>query len=447
MPLKKKTVLIFGAGITGLASAYYLSDKYNIILLEKESFVGGSAANFFYKGFNLDYGPHKIYTELPGIIEEIQKICQLIKIKKKNSIYIKGNYYDFPLKIGQIATKMPITAIKAGIDILSKPLNKKPDDSYENFLINRFGKTLYDLSFRDYAFKIWNSEPQELDKELAKRRVAVSSIFELIKSVLFKDTKKISAEHFYYPENGMNQLFESLVAKIKENKGKILLNTSISEIFIKNNKIKYVKFKSLKAKPDYIISTIPLDALLNLTKSNNLPEISCLNYQKLNLIYFILKKERVLRDCWIFFPEKRFIFQRVSEQKAFSEKTCPSDKTAIIVETTQNIEAQLIEKIISQLGEAKILKKEEIEEYFTKSIPKAYPVYKRGFLENFKKAELFFDSVKDFYLLGRQGLFNYNNMDQCWDMAMKVAEQIKNNKTKEDWQRTKKHFENYRIVD
>ena len=35
--------------------------------------------NFFnkvYKDFILDYGPHKIYTELPGIMEEIGKISE-----------------------------------------------------------------------------------------------------------------------------------------------------------------------------------------------------------------------------------------------------------------------------------------------------------------------------------------------------------------------------------
>ncbi|MEK6893411.1 MAG: UDP-galactopyranose mutase, partial [Nanoarchaeota archaeon] len=325
---------------------------------------------------------------------------------------------------------------------------KRLDDSYENFLINRFGKTLYNLSFRDYAFKIWNSDPQELDKELAKRRVAVSGIFELIKSVLLRDTKKISAEYFYYPENGLNQLFESIVAKIKENNGKLLLNTPISEISLKNNTINYIKFNNLKIKPDYIISTIHLDNLAKIIKpANQISDDSLITYQKLNIIYFILNKKRAMKDCWVFFPEKKFIFQRVSEQKAFSEKTGPKDKTAIMVETTQQITEELMAKVIEQLESAGILKKDEIEEHFVKSIPKAYPVYKKGFLENFKKTELFFDSIENFYLLGRQGLFNYNNMDQCWDMAMKVAEQIKNNKTKEDWQITKRYFESYRIVD
>ena len=120
----KKKILILGAGITGLVSAYYLSKNYDVTVLEKENFVGGTAASFVYKDFILDLGPHKIYTEIPGIMGEIEKIMPLLKVKKKNSIYLKGSYFDFPLKLSQIAVKMPFTAFRAGIDMLFKPFSK-----------------------------------------------------------------------------------------------------------------------------------------------------------------------------------------------------------------------------------------------------------------------------------------------------------------------------------
>lgn len=441
--MKQKKVVILGGGITGLVAAYYLSKDFEVTVIEKENFLGGSASSFSYKGFVLDFGPHKIYTEIPGIISEINKLCPLLKIKKKNSIYLRGNYYDFPLKLSQIVAKMPFVALRAGVDVLLKPFNKLPDDSYENFLINRFGKTLYNLSFRDYAYKIWKSNPQELDAELARRRVAVSGILELIKSVLMKDNKKISAEYFYYPPNGLSQLINSLVSSILKNKGKILLNSS-PKISIKENKVEKISIKSKSIKPDYIISTMPLDSLAEIS---NIKEEISLSYQKLNIIYFILNKKRALKDCWVFFPEGEFIFQRVSEQKAFSPHTSPEDKTAIMVETTKETAPKVVNEIISQLKSVGILEKHEIIEHFTKSIPKAYPVYKKGFKTSFEKMEKFFEPIGNFYLLGRQGLFNYNNMDQCWDMALKTSEHIKSGKKKQEWNALKKYFNEYRIVD
>ncbi|MDD5098706.1 MAG: hypothetical protein PHD31_03265, partial [Candidatus Pacebacteria bacterium] len=288
---------------------------------------------------------------------------------------------------------------------------------------------------------------KELDAELARRRVAISGIFQLIKSVLFKDTKKISAEYFYYPEKGMIQLFDLLKKKISDNGGRILLNQDIKEINVKNNQIEHIIFgKSKIVRPDYMISTIPLDSFSKMLN----PKIDLdqkISYQRLNIIYFVLNKPKALNDCWIFFPENKLIFQRVSEQKAFSPNTCPKDKTVIMVETTKDINEETMNRIIEQLEKVNILKKEEIEEHFVKSIEKAYPIYKKGFLEQLNKLINNVESIDNFYLLGRQSLFNYNNMDQCWDMALKIKEQIESNKTRKDWQKTKKYFDNYRIVD
>jgi len=385
-------------------------------------------------------------------MEEIKKINPLLKIKKKNSIYLKNNFFDFPLKISQIMKKMPMTALSSIIDIFTKSLKKFPDDSYENFLLNRFGKTLYELSFKDYAKKVWNTYPKELDKELAIRRVSISSIFELIKGVLFKNTEKISAEYFYYPPKGIMNLLDSLVKEIKENKGKILTNSKISEIKLKSKKIDYIKIGSKKIKPDYLISTIYLDTILNLIQDSEKTEdiinsAENLHYQKLNILYLILNKKRALKDCWIFFPEKESIFHRISEQKAFSPQTSPKNKTSLMIETTQELTKENIDKIIKQLESIGILKEREIKESFVKSLERVYPIYKKGFTENLYKTVNYLESIENLYTIGRPGLFNYNNMDQCWDMAMKMVNQIKQEKTKQDWQKTKKYFDNYKIVD
>ncbi|MEN7982335.1 MAG: FAD-dependent oxidoreductase [Nanoarchaeota archaeon] len=452
--MQKKKVIILGAGITGLVSAYYLSQNKNfeVVLIEKESFIGGTARGFKHKEFILDYGPHKLYTELPGIMDEIKQVVPLLKIKKKNSIYLKNNSFDFPLQISQIASKIPFTAFNAGVDIFSKSLKKLPDNSYENYLINRFGKTMYELSFKDYAKKVWTTNPQDLDKELAIRRVSISGIFELIKGILFKDTKNISAEYFYYPPKGIKQLLDSLVEKIKQNKGKILLNTEISEIKIKDKKIEYLKIKNRKIKPDYFISTAYLDTVIKIINDKEktkelIQSAENLVYQGINIIYFVINKPKILKDCWRFFPEAKFLFHRISEQKAFSHELGPKDKTILMVETTKDASKENIQKIISQLEKIKILKKEDIDYHFVKSTERTYPIYKKGFKKNLFPVINYLENIKGFYTIGRPGLFNYNNMDQCWDMAKKTVEHIEKNKPKEQWQKTKKYFDKYRIVD
>jgi len=436
-------VAILGAGITGLFLAHKLSNKFSVTLIEKEKQIGGMSGSFKHKNFFLDYGPHKIYTELSGIIPEIENLVELDRIKKINSIYLENYYFNFPLSLPQLLTKIPIKGFQAGIDIIFNLISKKPNINYENFLINNFGNTLYSLVFKKYAKKIW-ANPKSLDIDLAKKRVAVSNIFELIKSVILKENKKISAEYFFYPKISISELIYSLEEKIKKNKGKILLNKKIKKIET-GKKIK-IKINNKTTSFDYLVSTIPLSDLSEYLDNDELIENSKkLRYKDTNIFYFIIKKQRVLRENWIFFPDLDIPFHRIAEQKSFSNKSCPENETCLMVESTLDKEKQ--EEITDKLIELNFFKKEEIKEVFSKKLEKAYPLYFIDYQNYLKNILSYFDNLENIYLLGRHGLFNYNNMDQCIDMSLKLSDHLINNKTKKQWKETRKLFDKYRIVD
>ena len=60
------------------------------MVLEKEFFVGGISSTFKHKDYYLDYGPHKIYTQINGILDEIKLLLgkDLLEIEKRSSIRI-----------------------------------------------------------------------------------------------------------------------------------------------------------------------------------------------------------------------------------------------------------------------------------------------------------------------------------------------------------------------
>ena len=72
----KKKVIILGAGITGLVTAYYFSqDKdFEVTLIEKNKYVGGTAMAFEYKDFILDYELFPILHDYKiNLFPEIEK--------------------------------------------------------------------------------------------------------------------------------------------------------------------------------------------------------------------------------------------------------------------------------------------------------------------------------------------------------------------------------------
>ena len=107
----------------------------------------------------------------------------------------------------------------------------------------------------------------------------------------------------------------------------------------------------------------------------------------------------------------------------------------------------LFELVMRDLEKIGVLKREEVLEYFSKKARKVYPVYSIDYKKNLTTILDYLDTVDNLQTTGRQGLFNYNNMDHCIDMANKTAEHINNKKGKEEWKDLRKYFDSYKIVD
>jgi protoporphyrinogen oxidase len=114
-----KDIVILGAGISGLSAGLKLSPDSNLCLLEKESFIGGLCASFTHNDCILDYGPHKLYSQLPGIMEEFSRILgeDCLSVKKKNSLRFMGKCFEFPMKITQLIKNISPKTVANGIGI------------------------------------------------------------------------------------------------------------------------------------------------------------------------------------------------------------------------------------------------------------------------------------------------------------------------------------------
>ncbi len=463
-----KKVIILGAGITGLSTAMFLAENnYDVILIEKNNKIEGVSSSFSYKNFTIDYGPHKIYTQFPNILFIIKKLLgeNLLTIPKKSKIRLMNNYFNYPLDIKELLIKInPLTAFKLGLSYLKTTLKKSQSEkNYEEYLTKRFGKSIYSLVFENYAKKVWG-DPKLLSADLAKSRVAIPNLIVMIKNLIIgtKDKPTISADEFYYPKKGIVQLSEAMAKKIKQRKGKIYFNSYPTKINIKNNKFTSleVKIKNKKSviKADYLISTLPINNVPKLVNapSNIKDSANLLKNRSILLFYLFLDKDRAIKDNWIFFPEGKFIFNRISEQKSFSPFIAPKDKTFLTIEITYDKDSEIsklnkdsiLKILLPQLKEIGVVKSEkEIINTLVVKLTDIYPVYDLDYKKNLNNILTYLDGIENFLTIGRQGLFNYNNMDHCMDMADRVVRFIKSKGTKEEWIKLRKVFDSYKIVD
>jgi len=473
MKKNNKKILILGAGISGLAAGWQLSEKgFKVVILDSSNQIGGLSTSFEHNGFLLDYGPHKIYTQLDEVLEEIKNLLgqDLCAHKKRSSVYLENRFFSYPFKMSEL-----ICGLRFGVALqcfggflatfLKKVGRRKEIITYEDYVIDRFGRPLYNLVFKPLANKIWG-EPRKISYILAEKRIPIPNMAQLIMNTLIKkdsNSPQIDAKVFYYPAQGIRQLVEAMQKRIMQNGGKILLNSRIRAINLDRRELKSLIFEQQGQERQedfgFLISTIPIgEAIRLITPKFNgkiLAAAEKLKFRSVLLVYIVLNKNRVIDDHWIFFPEEKFLFNRLFEQKSFSENMSPKDKTVLCLDLTYEKngpmdtmdEKVFCEKVIQQLEDIGLIERKDVLEYFTYRRENVYPMYDLEYQNNLQILLDAEATMDNFFLLGRLGLFNYNNMDHCIDMGLKMARFLNGGSTKEEWARFRKGFEKYQIVD
>ena len=456
-------VVVIGGGITGSAAAYKLASLgKKVLLIEKSAVLGGLAGTFQYEEFLLDYGPHKIYTQLP-VMEEFKNIMGdiLLTVQKKSKLRLAGKYYEYPLQTREVLLKFPLTlSIPAMISALKTMFSKKSSDSYESYLQSRFGNVIYKLVFQPYASKVWG-DPKKLSPDVAKSRVAgAPSIFALIKNMIFGTKgKELSAKTFYYPKHGVSEMSETLANKMKKMKGKILLNSYVESIQVQNSKITSIHVHTPQGKKmlkvEAVVSTLPLSTLLSILWPQDKQALAIskeLPHRDLLLLYLFVDKERILKENWLFFPEYSFSFNRLSEQKGFSPYMGPSHKTVLCVEVTKSevlslTDTEVYSLVLNDLEHVNVLSSKEVSKFIIKRIPKVYQIYDIQYKERIENICKPLDKIQNIYSIGRQGAFTYVGTMDCIDMSFKTAEFICSNKSRNEWIPLRRTFHDYEVID
>lgn len=470
----KEGIVVLGAGIGGLSAGYFAAKtgKYEITVLEKAPVIGGMCASFEHEDFTLDYGAHKIYSVIPGVLDEISALMgdRLLELPKKNHLFLRGHLVDYPLKLGNLASVLGLgTFLKLGlgygVEFLRGLFSRKSPRSYEEYMIQRFGRPAYELVFQPLAEKVWG-DPASLHPEMARARVPASGGLEVILKLLGlkKETQETNAELFYYPRAGFGDFPSAMQEAIEASGGQVVVDTDICGFEIEGERIKSVKAvvsgEEMAFPADYVISSIPLTVLGQMVFGGSQPEkqdsIEALQFRHLVLVWVFVERSLVLDDQWIFFPEEKYIFSRIFEQKQMNPELGPEDRTAICCDFTCDQDSwqwsapdeELAGATIDGLVEGGFIKREEVAGTMVKRFRNFYPRYDLAYARKMRQVSANLQGVKNLLLTGRIGMYNYNNSDHCVDMGRFIADHLaQGEEPVAIWDRLEKRVAEYKIVD
>jgi protoporphyrinogen oxidase len=507
--MNEGTAIIIGAGPAGLTAAIELQRHTRIkpVVIEADTHAGGLSRTVLFKGNRMDIGGHRFFSksdrvmrwwldlipleanaDFGGELRYQGKECdvpnngkfgdpsrdELVMLvrQRKSRIYFKRRFFDYPIRLTpDTLIKMGLVrTLRAGLSFTrSAILPRRNERTLEDFLINRFGRELYQTFFRSYTEKVWGIPCNQISAEWGAQRIkglslkgVVTHFFSKIlanqtsEGIAQKQTQTSLIEKFLYPKLGPGQLWEHVANLVSEGGGDIHYGTLIDCVNVDNAKVVSIagtdsKGQRVTFSGNYFFSTMPVRDLVHGFSSPapaDVREVSDgLLYRDFITVGLLAKKlnltERdgtILKDNWIYVQESDVLVGRLQIFNNWSPwLVADEEKVWIGLEYFCNdtdpiwtlSDEKMAELAIEEVCRIGILKGEDVEDFHVVRVPKTYPAY-FGTYDRFHVVRNYLDRFSNLFLIGRNGMHKYNNQDHSMLTAMTAVENIVNGVTGKD---------------
>lgn len=437
---KRLKVAVIGAGPAGLSAAYKLSKNgIKVDVYESTDSVGGMAKSIDLWGCKIDLGPHRYFSSDHRVnqlwLEIVANDYRIID--RVTHMYYDKKFYRYPLDLIEVVNKLGIyKIIKCSLSFLRYKLRPLNGVDLETWLINQFGKELYNIFFKNYNIKLWGVNPKDLDSEFGKQRIKHVNFYNEIRKVFTPKTRKLKTleDQFAYPIKGTGMVYDRMSKKIKEFGNNIFLNNSVQQIYIENGKVTGLATgTNKKIEYDYIISSMPLNLLVK-----NIPNVpdeiirdaEQLTFRNTIIVYLCINQDNLFKDQWLYIHSPELKTGRITNFNNFGE--VKKGQTILGFEYWCNMSDEMWNKPdidIIEIGkndaaQSGLLRNADIVDSFVIRIPRSYPVYLSKYRKILKPIVSYFREIDNLMIIGRYGSFKYNNQDHSILMGILAAENI-----------------------
>ncbi len=447
---REDTTIILGGGLSGLSAGHVLVKAgWPVTVFESDPEVGGLSKTVVKRGFRFDLGGHRFITKSRKIELFVKELLggEFLTVSRKSKIFMRKKFFDYPLRPSNVLFGLGIpTTFKIIFDysieriknLFVSPINV----SLEDWVVNNFGRTMFNLYFKEYSEKVWGIGCESISKEWVEQRIKGLSLWAAIKNAFFKFSGKhidTLADKFIYPINGIGQISVRLKEEIDE-RNAVLTDTRVIQINHEDFSVRDVNVMNnnrlYSAKGEAFISSIPLTALIQMlhpAAPDDIVEAAAhLKYRDIVIVTVMLNREKVTDLTWMYLPEKNIQLGRIHEPRNWSPSMAPEGKTSVVSEyfcfkddrVWNSSDEELTAITVKQLEELGFINGSEIIDSCVIRLPNAYPLFEIGYSEHYNKILEYLKNFKNLNIIGRGGMFRYYNMDHAMESGIELAENI-----------------------
>ena len=395
--------------------------------------------------YRYDIGPHRFFTKNKEVYELFLKILgnDAVEVNRKTRILFKNSYFDYPLTplnalFGLGVIQSIITGVSYTFARIKSYLNISKINNFEDWVVDRFGRKLFNNFFKNYTEKVWGIDCKEIGSDWAAQRIKGLSLSTAIKFALFPNSKKrpkTLVDRFYYPRLGAGMLWEKFENYIVSKNIEVFKEKTVTSVK-KNGEAFAITFSDMNGNETTIDSkniffSNPLLEFIDIFDAE-VPEsvinsAKSLNYRNHISVHVTIDK-KLFDDNWIYIHSPNLKMARIADFTNFSkemsrEGTYPLTLEYFCFEEDKIWEQNNQDIINFGLEELKQIFDEDfnvIHSEVTRNA-KAYPVIRTGYQEHIDTIKNWLRSLENVTAIGRSGMFKYNNQDHAMATGMYAA--------------------------
>jgi protoporphyrinogen oxidase len=439
--MSEPRIVVIGAGPTGLGAGYRLQEigYENWTLYEKSDDVGGHATSHVDShGFLWDEGGHVIFSHYPYFDKMIDEaLGQEVHECVRESWIVNGeSWVPYPFQ-NNLRYMPKDVQLKCLIGAAKAASNGKGDASnFRDWILATFGEGIAEAFMFPYNSKVWTSPLERMSKSWIAERVAVVDFKRLLENVLYErdDVGWGPNSKFKFPlHGGTGEIYRRIARRFSH---KVKTGKKLVEVDSARRTVSFADGTGDKF--DVLISTVPLDILVQILKPARLEFLDAaqhLEHNNLLVLGLGLEKPIETTKCWIYFTDPEIPCYRATYFSHYSPFNVPNGDTgrysSLMCEASvpngESVDADsMLKQATAGLIRAGILEQSDSDRVvsrYHRFVPYSYPIptlERDGALNVIQPALL----NQKIYSRGRFGAWRYEigNMDHSVLMGVEAVD-------------------------